>query len=770
MQQEEAAHVAREVNKVGIVDADPTTAERNEKVLQHASTPHAPTRAKASASRRVGSAALTSRSLDQPVGGFSLRFNVASEPRKPYDALKDEHCTAFVRSPRFEKHWKIAQSANGRLQKMDDQIVAATRAKPPIGLPAVMRNPKGTLQKQLETTIQSRAKEEPAPLVKNFRIPYITVDETQELVEQFLHREKGSDIASQDPRGQEAHQRNTAADVFGATPKSRPLSPERALSPAQSQSGSRRGAVSPARRGGGDASGLLTDHYLLVLIKSEEITRKQEYGQEEKQRSTATRGFNTKLVFFRDRLRVQIALHETETTVRAAALEAERIDFEAVVAHSVRDRVTSAAREEIFPSCDIVEAGVHRQVDQGVCAACVADLRWTGSPDYCALYAFAFDGDNTFVAQCGAQESIRCPDSGNTVLRSWGDTRFSGTRGRKDQEPGQRASFEIIVTNLTAASPIRRFIFCVMNGRRTGASLSELHRAYFTLRLPEAGGRRAIKLQTDTRMREFLAVQLPDAISETALVVASFLWVPEVASPGAAAKRAKPMHKIQSVARMVQPSWAIHLHSHLRRLPNVLSYLRLPPLLESTVLMTEDGLLAELTQGRVRIRRLEDEAAEKLLRQGIMANEMGHWCVLNLDLAESATLAQSVAQSMYFKRKTFFPSASIASVTSPKTTDGKFKGAASIAAFNSKSGSARRRSSSKDPFTTTVLLGHTETSVNLDGTQRSLESTFSRRTSSSPYSASPAGAARKLSSSSMQRRSSRRKSSASPDGPQFQAS
>ena len=176
MQEEEAVQERSEGNeengrrRVDVVSTLEVLQERHiDKPLRPAATPNAPTHSRVTPQRPIFTPVVVSRTPDEKANGFS-RLNVASEhPRKLYNALNDEHCTAFVRSSHFERHWKSAQSASGRLQKIEDQIVAVMRSQQLLELPTVMRNPLGTLKKQLETTIQSRAKAEPASVVKNYR-------------------------------------------------------------------------------------------------------------------------------------------------------------------------------------------------------------------------------------------------------------------------------------------------------------------------------------------------------------------------------------------------------------------------------------------------------------------------------------------------------------------------------------------------------------------------------------------------------------------------
>ena len=731
-------------------DADePMKAVRTDDEPEVALTPHRPT----ASIRRSGSASLaaapdhraishasTANSVRRPSkpSEFSLRFHVVSEPPRLYDALRDEHCASFVRTQHFEKHWRTMNAANGRLHKIDAVVEEATKAKDRLlHLPSVMRHPVETLKKQFDGAIQSRAKEEPAPMIKNFRIPYITEHETTEIVERFLHKECNPCVSAQElvaerrspspvsPQSDTPHDRRNSP---------RPLCEDKDADGRQSpHGGTKRVEVFPSRKP--VTIGFLTDQYLSILVKSEDYARRQDYALEEQKRSSHLRAFNTKLNFFKERFQHHLRLFSDEIRNRDDIQSEQDGAWEKVCVSAAKDRTTAVAKEEIFPSCDVLKVNAIRALDSSAFAGCVADLRWTGSPEYCALYVLAFDGNNKFVTVCGPGESLRCSESGNTILRSWGETRFGGTRSRRDQDQGQRATFEIIVSNFSTTNMIRRFVFCVMNGKRTGAPLLDLQRAYFTLRVPEGAGRRPIKLQSDTKMKEFVAVELPSNIAESAVAIASFVWAPDASQPSGGLKRIKSVQRMQSQRNLMQANWAMHLHAHLRLLPNVLSYLRLPPMLEATVLITEGSIHAAYWAGYFRICRQEDEAAEKNLRFGISLNETAVFSLLMEDESAQATMAQNAASSMYLKRSTLLGMSLAQSKPPPAEPYNSGRARSKIITIGALSRSSRRRSSSPRVVGSRGLSMHAKTEVSI-----ALESSLSGDQPPSP-------AKRKLSSS-----------------------
>jgi hypothetical protein len=288
------------------------------------------------------------------------------------------------------------------------------------------------------------------------------------------------------------------------------------------------------------------------------------------------------------------------------------------------------------------------------------------------------------------------------------------------------------VSNLSANSNIRRFVFVVMNGRRTGAPLSELQRGYFTLRLPEAGGRRTIKLQGDTKLKEHLAIRLPAEVPEPAIAIASVLWIQDSSS-----QRQENLRKHKSGVRLQnlrqQPSWVIHLHCHNRCLANVLSYLRLPPILESTVLLTVDSLTDMYFQVYLKIRRQENEAIEKLFRGGIELLMQAELELLTTSRAESEAEARaSERKSSYFARSLYFSRKSRLSKDFSGADTPRDNNRRSLKSLFSASAGVRRRSSVREAkaiYLPVLSLRNEDSLVRLDETVNLSGSSGGRRSS-----------------------------------------
>ena len=341
--------------------------------------------------------------------------------------------------------------------------------------------------------------------------------------------------------------------------------------------------------------GALAEEYIRVLIKVEVDSRasiaieEQQKHASLKKKSAACRKRAAELVSARGQV------ESREAGARRSILTEENNGFAALCEAAAADEASALSREEILPSCrTLIDAHSTYDVEPALCTCgAVVDLRWTGRADEVSLHCLAFGDDGKFINLCLPGESLRCPETGATIVHSWGEMRFSGTVARDGQEEGQRATFELQVQNLQPEQcPLKRFVFCVMNGHRTGASLSGLERAYLTIRVPESTRGRP-KLCSTTQMREVVAVRLPQHLPDSALVVATVSWAPRHAKKTSHNRHSRRLSQVSSAISVKSGNGVgLLVVPHLKPYKSVLSYLRLPLLIEGSLFATNVYLFA----------------------------------------------------------------------------------------------------------------------------------------------------------------------------------
>jgi hypothetical protein len=369
--------------------------------------------------------------------------------------------------------------------------------------------------------------------------------------------------------------------------------------------------------------GVLTNEYVSIIAKVEGDAREVVSCKERTQRA----GILRKLRANRDVVR---ALEEAQSEVRSAEQQRRAsivcVWHEAHVqlAKEMHDAWRAAkAAEEVFPSCPVLAAGsVPFDLDSTLCSSIIVDLRWTGRPEGLALHCLAFSDSGRFINFCPAGESLRCPETGLTIVNSWGDLVFGGSDGHEGQHPGQRACFEMALHNIHAAKcPLKRFAFCVMHGQRTGAPLLDMFRAYLTVRVPVRPQTKSARICTTTPMREAVAVRLPNHVPDAAVAVAvvSVSSSSELTSPLLGIRRHSVLGKCSaqlSLAPAALP-FNITVMAHVRGLKQVLSYLRLPLLLEASIFARASTALEGFTAAAAALRRQELSDREQITRKRI---------------------------------------------------------------------------------------------------------------------------------------------------------